>query len=172
LSADPITAAQLLELMELMRRHQFAVEVSVGVGDAPQAALVGIAVTDAFELVFDTLETTRKVANLRRNPRIAFVIGGWVNGDERTVQFEGIADEPRGDELARIKAAYFARWPDGRSRELSPGLAYIRVRPTWVRYSDFNQNPPAIVEFDGAQLGATVVHTGTRIDRPDGRVNG
>ena len=33
-------------------------------------------VTDDFEVFFDTLDTTRKVRNLRRNPKIAFVIGG------------------------------------------------------------------------------------------------
>ena len=62
---------------------------------------MGFVVTDRFELFFDTVETTRKVQNLRRNPKIAFVIGGLTGGDERTVQYEGLADEPSGAELAR-----------------------------------------------------------------------
>jgi len=103
--------------------------------------------------------STRTIRGLetgdRRNPQLAFVIGGWVNGDERTVQYEGVADEPRTDELARIKAAYFAMWPDGPSREVWPGIVYVRVRPTWIRYSDFNQDPPVIVEFDQQQLGSS-----------------
>jgi hypothetical protein len=32
----------------------------------------------------------------RRNARCAFVVGGMLNGNERAVQFEGIADEPTG----------------------------------------------------------------------------
>lgn len=135
-----------------MRARRLAVQATVGAGAAPQAALVGIAVTDAFELVFDTLDTSRKLPNLRRNPRVAFVIGGWLDGEERTVQYEGVADEPRDDELARIKAAYFETWPDGPSRETWPGIVYVRVRPTWIRYSDFGQTPPTIVEFDERQL--------------------
>jgi hypothetical protein len=63
---------------------------------SPEAAVVGSAVTDALELVFDTLDSTRKAVNLRNDPRIAFVIG-W--DDEQTVQLEGLADEPRGPEL-------------------------------------------------------------------------
>lgn len=135
-----------------MRTQRLAVEASCASGGALQAALVGIAVTDAFEIVFDTLATTRKAQNLRASPRVAFVLGGWSTGDERTIQFEGIADEPVGAELERIKAAYFSKWPDGRTRASWPGLTYFRVRPTWIRFSDFNEAPPLIIEFSSEQL--------------------
>ena len=130
-----------------MRSHSLAVQASVSPVDAPQAAVVGFIVTDDFEVVFDTVNTTRKVANLRRNARCALVIGGIVNGDERTVQLEGIADEPTGSDLERLKELYFVRFPDGRERQHWPGLMYVRVRPRWLRFSDFNQSPPAIAEF-------------------------
>jgi hypothetical protein len=146
----PITTGDVLAFL---RTHRFAVEASRGVGDAVQAAIVGIAVTDSLEIVFDTLATTRKARNLRASPRAAFVIGGWAAGDERTVQYEGIADEPTGTELDRVKTAYFAAWPDGLARASWPGLIYIRVRPTWMRYSDFNQNPPLIAEFGAHEIG-------------------
>ena len=135
-----------------MRRHRLAVQASVSSSGAPQAAVVGIAVTDAFEIVFATLESTRKAENLRRDQRIAFVIGGALDGDECTVQYEGIADEPRGADLERMTSAYLAVWPDGRGREMWPGLIYVRVRPVWIRYSDFSQAPPGIVEFDAREL--------------------
>ena len=64
---------------------------------------MGFVVTDKFEIVFDTLATTRKAANLRQNHRCAFVIGGFTEGDERTVQYEGTADEPAGEELGLLK---------------------------------------------------------------------
>ena len=43
-------------------------------------------------------------------------------------------------------------YPDGRARAGWPGLTYVRVRPTWIRYSDFNTNPPLVVEFAAEQL--------------------
>lgn len=135
------------ELLTFIRSHSLAVQASVSALDAPQAAVVGFAVTDDFEIVFDTLETTRKVVNLRRNARCALVIGGLLDGDERTAQYEGIADEPGGNELERLKEVYFVRFPDGRDRQKWAGLTYVRVRPKWIRYSDFNQAPPVIVEF-------------------------
>jgi hypothetical protein len=108
-------------------------------------------VTEDFEVFFDTLESTRKVQNLRLNPKIAFVIGGLTPGDERTAQYEGVADEPSGPELDRLKELYFQSFPDGRHRQGWPGLTYIRARPTWIRYSDYNQSPPEIVEFHFAE---------------------
>src|SRR5215813_1846123 len=110
----PMTRSNVLEFM---RSHTLAVQASVSSLDAPQAAVVGFIVTDDFEVLFDCLSTTRKVVNLRQNSKCAVVIGGTMNGDERTVQYEGIAEEPAGSELERLQELYFARFPDGRERQ-------------------------------------------------------
>jgi general stress protein 26 len=136
------------ELLAFMRSERYAVQASVSALGRPQAAVVGIAVSDAFELVFDTLDSTRKAVNLRANPRVAFVIGGTREGDERTVQYEGTADVPEGAERERLQRIYFDRFPDGRDRLSWPGLIHVRVRPVWVRYSNYGAQPPEIVEFD------------------------
>ena len=129
---------------KFIRRHRLAVVSTVAPGRKPEAAAVLFAATPRGELVFDTLVTSRKYQNLRRNPAIAVVIG-W---DKLvTVQMEGVADEPRGAELRRLKREYFRRFPDGRERERQAGTTYVRVRPTWARYSDFNR-PGTIVELD------------------------
>jgi hypothetical protein len=141
----------LTELTAFIRRHRHGVQASVAPGGAPQAAVVGVAVTDALEIVFDTLGDTRKAANLRRDGRAALVIG-W--DQEQTVQLEGVADEPRGAELAAVKQTYFAAFPDGSTRESWPGITYFRVRPTWIRYSDFRGSTPVIVEWTAAELAA------------------
>jgi general stress protein 26 len=140
------------ELLAFMQTQSLAVQTSVSPSGAPQAAVVGIAVSDAFEVFFDTLDTTRKVRNLRANAKIAFVIGGLGVGDERTVQYEGVADEPRDGELERLQQVYFRQFPDGRARQKWPGLIYVRARATWIRYSDFNRTPPLIAEFTPAEL--------------------
>ncbi len=145
---DPTRA----ELLAFLRRHRVAIQTSVSPGGAPQAAVVGVAVGDDFEVVFDTLETTRKARNLRRDPRIALVFGGW--SEEQTVQYEGVADEPAGGERERIRELYFGVYPDGRARLAWPGLVHVRVRPTWLRYSDFDANPPRIAELSAEALAA------------------
>jgi general stress protein 26 len=137
------------ELVPFLRRYKLAVEASVSSDQKPQAAVVGFAVSDALEFVFDTLESTRKCRNLKATPSVALVVG-W--DDEITAQIEGVADFPEGDELERIRECYFLAYPDGRDRLSWPGITHVRVRPTWVRYSDFTKDPPLIVELNAAEL--------------------
>ena len=131
------------ELLAFLRKHRLAVVSTVRDG-APQAAVVGIAVTDDLEIIFDTLTTSRKYQNLRADPRAALVIG-W--DAEQTVQCEGVADFPAGAELAAGKQVYFAAWPDGPEREAWPNIGYVRIRPRWVRFSDFGAVPVRIEEM-------------------------
>jgi hypothetical protein len=137
------------ELVQFLRGHRLAVQASVAPGGAPQAAVVGFGVSDAAEIVFDTLTATRKYRNLVADARIALVIG-WDH--DATAQIEGVVDFPAGDELARVREIYFAAYPDGRDRLAWPGITHARVRPTWVRFSDFTKDPPLIIELDGAAL--------------------
>jgi hypothetical protein len=141
------------ELLSFMRQNKHAVVASCGQG-APQAALVGIAVSDAFEILFDTVDTTRKAQNLRQDPRAAFVIGGSGDDADRTLQYQGLADEPSGAELAALKQLYFERFADGPSRESWTGITYFRVRPSWLRYTDYRADPPRIIELDASALSA------------------
>jgi len=135
------------DLLKFLRQHTLAVQATVSSTHTPQAAVIGFVITNDFEIFFDSALLNRKVGNLRNNPAIAFVIGGLIQGDERTAQYEGIVDEPIGPELARLQTLYFTRFPDGRERQRLPGIVYFRAKPNWIRYSDYNQNPPQIVEF-------------------------
>ena len=112
----------------------------------PHATLVAIAVTDRFELVFDCLGGSTKVANLRRDPRVAVSIGGSVE-DERTIQCEGLADVPEGVERTRIRDVYLARFPDARERLDWDGITHVRITPRWLKWWDFTVAPPVIVEW-------------------------
>lgn len=132
------------ELQEFIARHKLGVLGTISPEGAPQSSLVGIAVTPDLELVFDTLKSTRKYRNLTSNSACSFAIG-WEG--EATAQYEGEAREPHSSELARYQAAYFATWTDGPTRLTWPGITYFVVRPTWIRFSDYDRNPPLIEEF-------------------------
>ena len=107
----------LEEVFDIARRKRFLVVSSVAESGAPESALMGFALTQANEIVFDTMGTSRKAVNLARNPKAALVIG-W--DDQVSLQIEGVARRPAGDDLASAKAAYFREWPDGRARESWP----------------------------------------------------
>ena len=111
---------------------------------ATESALVGIAVSPDLDIYFDTLGETRKAVNLRRDPRVSVVIG-WDN--EQSVQLEGVADEPKGDGLVALKHIYYAAWPDGPARESWPGITWFRIKPRWIRFSDFNRADGVVREL-------------------------
>jgi PPOX class probable F420-dependent enzyme len=138
------------DLVRLLRDYRLAVVSTTGPDGAPQSAVVGCAISNTLEIVFDTLDSTRKVHNLRRDPRISVVIG-WDR--EMTAQLDGVADIPDGAERDRIRACYFEAYPDGRDRLSWPGLIHVRVRPRWARWSDFTRRPSIVFEGDVDQLG-------------------
>ena len=131
------------ELYAFMAAHRWAVEATVTPSGAPQAAVIGFAATERLEIIFDTLKTSRKYRNFLASQRMALAIG-W--DDAQTLQLEGLADEPSGADLDRLKARYFEVFPDGHEREAWTDIAYIRVQPNWFRYSDFRVQPPRIIE--------------------------
>jgi pyridoxine/pyridoxamine 5'-phosphate oxidase len=134
----------IADIYEFIAKQKLGVLGSIAADGSPQSALVGIGVSNELEIIFDTVKSSRKFQNLIANPRCSFVIG-WAG--ETTVQYEGHTHQPEGRELARYQQIYFASWPDGPARLSWPGITHCVVRPTWVRYSDFDQNPPLIREF-------------------------
>jgi pyridoxine/pyridoxamine 5'-phosphate oxidase len=128
-------------LLAYMRSHKLAVVSTLGAEGHPQSALVGVGIADDFGVIFDTVSTSRKHANLLRDPRAAVTFSGPA---EQTLQFEGTATsvsktDPRD---ARHREDYYRAWPDGRDRAVSwPSLVYWRIAPRWLRFSDYDRGP-------------------------------
>jgi len=122
------------ELVTFIHKRGLAVVATRGPDGAPQAALVGVAATDQAEIIFDTSASSRRYRNVQANPDVALVVG-W--DDEVTVQCEGRADILTGVERSRCLRAYFDQYPDGRRRAQDPDIVHVRIRPHWVRYSDY-----------------------------------
>jgi pyridoxine/pyridoxamine 5'-phosphate oxidase len=132
------------DLYHFIARCKLGVLSTLANDGAPQSALVRIAVAPNLEIIFDTVSSSRKFQNLSARPRCSFVIG-WAG--EQTVQYEGDATELRGSKLIGFPDAYLQAWPYAPTRLAWPGSVPFVVRPKWIRYSDFDQNPPLIREF-------------------------
>jgi len=133
------------EIFTFLNAHRLAVVSTLSVENGPQSALVYAVPTPDLELIFYTLQTTRKCANLRRNPRVSLVIG-WPSEGERgahqdTVQYEGIAEEQaEGPARDAAKAFYLESLPQNAGMATWPGLTYFRVKPSWIRFSTYGKN--------------------------------
>jgi uncharacterized pyridoxamine 5'-phosphate oxidase family protein len=133
-------------LYNFIIQNKFAVLSTVSKDNNPQSACVGIAVTPDLKLVFDTTNDSRKFKNLENNSKISFVIG-WENG--QTIQYEGTAINFDKNEYPELLKNYFDKFPDGLDRRDNWNNAtYFVIEPTWIRFSDFNTNPPKIEEMN------------------------
>jgi len=133
----------LAEVYQFIRNEKLAVLSTCTPDGVPESALMGIAVTPDLEIIFDTVSSSRKYPNLKRNPRVALVIGCTT---EVTVQYEGLATELTGAELAGYKSIYFEKFTDAPAREHWPGMTYFVVKPTWIRFCDYNPSTRRIEE--------------------------
>ena len=123
------------EVFAFLANERLGVLCTATRGGRPVAALMGFAATPELEIIFDTVRSSRKYPILKENPQVAWVIGCTT---EVTVQYEGLAEELEGEELAKYKKIYFHKFRDGPARQNWPGIAYFVVRPKWVRYCDYN----------------------------------
>ena len=135
------------DLLAYLRSSKLATVSTLAADGAPQSALVGIGVTEDLKIIFDTVSTSRKHANLVRDPRASVVVGG---PGEQTLQYEGLAFQVpvAGADGRELREAYYLSWPDGRDRAAWPNLSYWCVAPTWARFTDYERGP-LIAEFFG-----------------------
>ena len=129
------------EFVEFVRAARMGVVATVDASGDPEAALVDLAVTDAGEIVFDSLATARKVANIGHHARVAVVVG-WTDGV--SVQIEGDARVRSGDDLAAYRAIHHAQLHKGRT--LRDDFTVVTVVPSWLRYYDARPESFGMVE--------------------------
>lgn len=134
MQASPVTKDRKRELLAQIRRFNCGVVSTVDAQGNPEAAFISLAVTENFEIVFETLTTSRKYLNIQERMKAALVIG-WDEG--QTFQIEGVADEPVDWEKDELKKSYYSACPENAGHRDWPDMTYIRVRPRWIRYSNY-----------------------------------
>jgi hypothetical protein len=136
------------DLRAFLRAQQWAIEATVTVLGVPQAAVIDVAITDSLELIFDTLTTPRKhtTSSTTHGLHLLLVRVTHVRRRLRAWQIAQMALTWSGFEN------YLAQFADGRERTKLPTIANWRVRPTWIRFSDFNADPPVIIEWKADHL--------------------
>ncbi|RNC71447.1 MAG: pyridoxamine 5'-phosphate oxidase family protein [Desulfuromonadales bacterium] len=103
-------------IADLFARQTLAV-LATDMGGHPYASLVAFAATaDLRRVVFATIRTTRKFANLELNSRVSLLVDNRSNTpadfqEAAAVTVMGQAAEPEGAERERFAALYLSRHP-------------------------------------------------------------
>ena len=128
------------ELLTYLRSHRLGVLGTLSPSGEPQAALVGYAITDNLQILFDTVRTTRKYRNMKAKPQVSFTFGNTApaTSEERTAQYEGIAEELTGAQLDALLTVYLAVWPECVVHQQWPDICWFVIRPRWIRYTDYD----------------------------------
>ncbi len=133
----------LSDFVEFARAAPLAVLATASSAGKPEAALLGIATSDAGELIVDIPGSARKLANIERNNQVAMVIGCR---DDMSIQVEGHIRIVTGDERHAYERIYLAQFPGSRVTE--PAFVVAVVTPEWVRRYDATSTPARMAHAD------------------------
>lgn len=132
-------------ILDFLKKHSLCVLATTDSSGKPEAAIIQFLETNAFELIFETLRTNRKVKNLLKNHNVAVVFGGDGN---KTVQYEGTAKRLSAEEFSRWEDAYLSKYPKSGKWIRSPDITYFKIEPKWIRYYDSSIDPTYIFEIN------------------------
>lgn len=119
-------------ILNFIHLHDLCVLSTVSSANLPEAAVIKFAITNNFELIFNTYNTYRKYKNMQSNPRVAIVIGGEKG---ITVQYEGKAIELKGKELEKYMTIFHQKHSKS-NWHTHPQTRFFKIVPIWLRYSD------------------------------------
>lgn len=130
---------------DFIKKHSLCVLATTNSKGNPEAAVIEFSEREPFELIFDTFSMYRKYDNVQKNRNVAVVIG-W---DENiTVQYEGVAIELTSKESKDCQKIHIAKLPDSAKFVSMAGVAYFKIVPKWIRYSDLTVFPWRIFELE------------------------
>jgi len=136
---------QKKKVLDFIKSKRLAVLSTLGTHGFPEAAVVGISELEDLSLIFGTFNTFRKYKNIKTNPRVALVIG-WDN--HITLQYEGIATELTGDEKKKAEQVHIHKLPNSQKFAELPEQCYFKVKPTWIRYTDYSNESVYVDVFE------------------------
>ena len=134
------------EILEYLKSKtpKFCVMSTISRDNKPECAVMGYSIFDDLTLLLSTHNTSRKWINLKNNPNVAIAIG-W-SFTEMFVQSEGVVELIFEDgEYTKCEEFHFSQNPEAKKFK-SPETVYIKVKPKWIRLSDYTKLPPRIEE--------------------------
>ena len=133
--------------MKSLREHLLKIEprlcvISTVGKTAPESAVMAYAVGEDLTIILATHTDSRKWKNIQHDPHVSLLFGWDFEGI--SIQYEGVAtlvlDDRETEEFYYKANPFLVQFRD------QPGTAYIKVRPTWTRVTDYSFSPPKIVE--------------------------
>jgi pyridoxine/pyridoxamine 5'-phosphate oxidase len=146
-----MTEPEMIEVLDFLGKNPVGVISTIhkDIG-TPESALVAFAETPTFEIIFQTLTTSRKYLNLKKSPCISFVTGWKIDKPNQiTFQYEGSARELdiNDAEYKKYRSAFEQKKTPCTVEFLdNPNSRLFVVSPVWFSYSNYTQENSRIIE--------------------------
>lgn len=133
-----------LDALAFLQGHAAGVIATADSDGQPHASAVYYKAEDDFSIYFLTLATTKKYANLKANPKVAFTVGS--SDIPKTLQMEGVAEEIQYEDEKNAKLTDLVGVLMANSKFYFPPLTQldkaevvlIWIEPKKVKWSDFS----------------------------------
>ena len=132
-------------ILEYLRKKDFCVLATATKYGKPEAAVMVFVIDANFSFFLYTETETRKYKNIMQNDLVSLVVGGFEN--DPTVQIDGIIYEVTPEETKSVVDFVNSLHPEWNKNFVSPSGKWLALKPDWLRYSDFSQSVPEIVEI-------------------------
>ncbi len=135
-----------LKVREFMKSQKLCVVSTISGEGKPESALVAFSETENFEIIFGTFNNTRKYENLKKNGNVSIVIG-FDDELKKTIQYEGIALEAKGEEIEMCKRIHLKKNNKTKKYNDEKEQRFFIVKPKWLRYIDLDKEPEEIISL-------------------------
>ncbi|MCO5217083.1 MAG: pyridoxamine 5'-phosphate oxidase family protein [Thermomicrobiales bacterium] len=132
-----------MDYISFINTYSLGVVATVAPDGNPSAALIGMAAMSSGQILLCAKGDGRTLRNIRDRSRVALVFS---RDDIETIQIEGDAVIPGGDDLTRFLAEWRLANPNSGIFKPGSDLILVVVQPTWVRRYSIVLGEPVVSE--------------------------
>lgn len=132
------------EVLAFLKAHSLATLATISAEGYARARLIYYASDDAFNVYFLSLANTRKVSDIRANPKAAMVISD--SDKQHTLEIEGVFEEMTdtatfGPIITQLSKNLFPDdGPEAPLTHMDKSVpVFFKLIPSWIRWSNFTQ---------------------------------
>lgn len=137
-----MTQGEKEKILKFLQKEHLAV-LSYAEKNQPKSAVIDFSESKSLEILFITLTSYRKYKILKKNPKISLCFGGKKNS---TVQYEGLAEEISKLSFLPYLKYHIQKNPIELKFSRMLEAKFFKIKPVWVRYSNFKKSPNEIFE--------------------------
>jgi len=130
---------------EFLAKNQLCVISTIDSEGFPNSATMSFSESDELEIIFFTMDQTRKFTNLQTNQKVSVTIG-WSFEDFITVQYQGIARHATEEESEKYVVKHLEKIPFSKNFIYNPGEVMFIIKPTYIKYSNMKSEPHEVFE--------------------------